>query len=386
MKKKGKITKNATILLIQTIICGASLFFLYRYLINSIGIEKFGIWTVVISIVGIAKLSDFGISAGIVKFVAKYIANNDYKRALNVIYMASAITTMTSLITLIIIYSAVNNFNEYLFNKNVVIEALILIPYAMLYTWLSGINGILLSAMDGLQRFDLRAYTNISSSLILLGITIILTPPFGLLGVAYAQITQALISIIITLFLLKKQFNKLSLYEVKWDLKVIKEMVRFGYYLQIGNIFMMSIDPVAKIFISKYGGMSDAGYFEIANRMVGQLRSVLNSVTQVMAPKMTEYKEISNNKIRITYIIFFKLIYLSSLPLAIFLILLTPLIGKVWIDSYNITFIQYTICLTTAGLINTLTTPAYFTNYGIGLIKANANSFMIIALLNLLLC
>ncbi|MGC8744981.1 MAG: polysaccharide biosynthesis C-terminal domain-containing protein, partial [Verrucomicrobiia bacterium] len=60
--------------MIQIISVGIALFFLYRFLLKTIGVEQFGIWSLVLSTTSIIGAANLGISGSIVKFVAKYIA------------------------------------------------------------------------------------------------------------------------------------------------------------------------------------------------------------------------------------------------------------------------------------------------------------------------
>ena len=48
------------------------LFFLYRFLIRSVGVERLGVWSLVLAATSIVTLANQGFSTSIVKFVAKY--------------------------------------------------------------------------------------------------------------------------------------------------------------------------------------------------------------------------------------------------------------------------------------------------------------------------
>ena len=59
--------------LVQVVLVGISLFILYRFLLRSIGIERMGVWSVVLATTSVANVANLGISASVVRFVAKYL-------------------------------------------------------------------------------------------------------------------------------------------------------------------------------------------------------------------------------------------------------------------------------------------------------------------------
>jgi hypothetical protein len=52
----------------------------------------------------------------------------------------------------------------------------------------------------------------------------------------------------------------------------------------------MLIDPVIKALLVKFGGLSPVAYYEMAQRMVMQFRSLLVSAAQVMVPMVANSK------------------------------------------------------------------------------------------------
>ena len=61
----------------QVVVSSVILFFLYRYLLNTIGVAKLGVWSVVMAAASASRMSELGLSGSVVKFVAKYKAHSD---------------------------------------------------------------------------------------------------------------------------------------------------------------------------------------------------------------------------------------------------------------------------------------------------------------------
>ena len=80
MIDKRRITINAGSSIIQIIISGFLVFLLYRFLLEIIGPEKLGIWSLVLSICSITQVANLGMTGSIVKHIADYDAFNDKKK------------------------------------------------------------------------------------------------------------------------------------------------------------------------------------------------------------------------------------------------------------------------------------------------------------------
>ena len=67
-----KIVKN-TIFNIVGRLCGIlTVLFLTPYIINSIGVERYGIWAIAVAITGYFGLLDFGLGESFVKYIAEF--------------------------------------------------------------------------------------------------------------------------------------------------------------------------------------------------------------------------------------------------------------------------------------------------------------------------
>src|ERR1700744_1490817 len=72
--KQKQILANAFTTFGQELGSAVVLFLLYRFLIRAVGIEQFGIWSLVLATTSVVTLANQGFATSIVKFVAKYAA------------------------------------------------------------------------------------------------------------------------------------------------------------------------------------------------------------------------------------------------------------------------------------------------------------------------
>src|ERR1700719_3316733 len=94
--KQKQIFLNAVTTSGQELATAGVLFLLYRFLIHTIGIERFGVWSLVLATTSVVTLANQGFSASIVKFVAKYAAW-DRAEDVSVLVQTAVITTGVAL-------------------------------------------------------------------------------------------------------------------------------------------------------------------------------------------------------------------------------------------------------------------------------------------------
>jgi O-antigen/teichoic acid export membrane protein len=381
--KNIKINKNLILVIIQTIVSSAALFFIYKKALNVIGPKSFGMWSIIISISSLSKLSDFGFSASVVKYVSQLIARGNEEMACATICTAFLASALSVGILSIISFPIFVHFFHYIFSSEYISEAILLLPVSLFSAWLGSLASISLSSLDGCQRFDFRVYLSIISTIILIFFSFILLENEGLIGLIYAQIIQALAIITGGFILLSKVFPTLKLRDSMPSFIIFKKLLKYGASFQVGSIFMMLIDPITKSLMGKFGGLVETSYYEMATRIVGQLRLFVVSGIQLIVPKIAEFKEKSPNRIKSFYFNSVNITAVLSISIFTLIILASPLISLLWVGTEEFSFIIYIIILAFSNCINVITTPAYFTNLGLGLLRWNTASFIAISALNL---
>jgi O-antigen/teichoic acid export membrane protein len=376
------LLNSAGMSILNVVLSACTLFILYKYLLSSIGIDKLGIWALILAATSIARISEFGMSTSVVKFVSKYLVLDKHEEAGNVVQTAIISTGCLTAIALIAARPLIE-FGLTLFISN---EASILanelLPYALLSLWMSMVTSVLFSGFDGCQKIALRNGITIIGNILYLPTAVLLVSKYGLVGLACAQLLQSFLILIISWVLLRRVLSVLPKFPNIWNKLIFKEIILYSVGLQITGLLAMLIEPLTKALLSKFGGLSMVGYFEMASRMVSQFRSLLVSVNQIIVPVIARQKEVSPENIKNTYAISYRLLFYFSLPAYAGLFSMIPLISELWIGSFQHDFVILSMLVTIGALLNSLVNPAYFVNLGIGNLKANMIGYIVMSFLN----
>ena len=382
---KKIVLRNATLTVFQVITSGVTLFFLYRYLLKTIGLELLGVWSIVLATTMAAKISELGFSGSVVKFVAKYTALNNTQRVSEVIQSATLSVAFFIASVAMITYVPLQHLLEYAVPHSGLGAALAIFPYALISLWLNAIAGVFQSGLDGCQRIDIKSYLMIGGNIFYLIAVFVLVPYFGFLGLAYAQVLQSAALLIFGWMLLRKELPYLPRLFIRWDRSAFLEMWRYAVNFQVNSLAAMLYDPVTKALLGKFGGLSMVGIYEMASRMIMQFRTIVVSANQVLVPAIAGLEESGRDKIPKIYQQSYALLLFITIPYFAAILLAIPFISEIWIGSYDSMFVNFSVMLAVGWFLNLLTAPAYFSYLGIGCLRWNTASHLTTAVLNLAL-
>ncbi|MEE9361255.1 MAG: oligosaccharide flippase family protein [Cellulophaga sp.] len=368
--------------MIQIAVIGGILFVLYRFLLKTIGVEQLGIWSLVLATTAITQIANLGLSGSVVKFVAKYVARGENENVSGVIQTAFLSVAIFGALILMIGYPIAKWIIGLIILPESLPSALAILPYAFLSLWIMIVTSIFQAGLDGYQRIDIRSILLIGGALLHLLLCFMLAPRYGLMGIAYARVVQNITILFCSWFFLKRYLPLLPIFPSKWNKKLFKEIIRYGMNFQIIIIITMLYDPITKALLSKFGGLSMVGYYEMASKMIRQFRALIVSANQVLVPAIADLKERTPKKIQSIYLNSYQLLFYLALPLYSLIIICIPIISELWIGHYERIFVIFGTLLPIGWFFNTLTAPSYFANLATGELRWNLVSHIAIALLN----
>lgn len=374
-----QLLTNALSSSIQFILVGASVFFLYRFLLTEIGPERLGLWSLAIALMTTSNVIGLGLRVAVVKYVAKYLVYDDQKKV--------ALLIETALLTVAVIFGVVlvplYYLFEFLFSKivegDLFLESIAIMPFILFAFWISSLNQIFWAAVDGYQRIDIRniAFTLANGLYVFLAVW--LTPRFGLMGLAYAHLSRSTTFLIFGVVVIKMLSSEVKVLSFRWDRSLFKEMFSYGKNFQIISISQIVMDPVTKYYLAQFGSLEMVGYFEMAFQMVRQIGGIILSANSAIVPVIAELQENARERLKKIYENIYLVLFFINLPFYAILITLVPIISKIWIGFVENDFVFFAIVLSLAYFVDSLVGPAYFINMGTGNLKHNVLSHLIIA-------
>lgn len=366
---RRQVVSNALTTFGQVIGSAATLFFLYRFLIRAVGLERLGIWSLVLATTSIVTLANQGYSTSVVRFVAKYAARGQSEEVS--LLMQTAIITIG--LALATVSTALYPVSRWILiavlPQKSLAEALAILPFALISLWLTIIEGVLQACLAGLQRITICNYLEFGGSVSYLLLAFLLVPGHGLLGLAYAQAIQSAAILLITWLLLCQQMKILPIVPHRWSRSLFNELAAYGLHFQLITASQALREPVTKALLTKFGGLALTGYYDLAARCVITMRELLVQANQVLVPVISHRQERDPKSIPAVYRVSYRLMFFLAVPAFTSLAVLSPFISRIWIGRYEPVFVEFVALLCAGWLVNVLTNPAYVVDLGTGALR-----------------
>jgi len=286
---KGQIFKNvgsSWFALGMNVVVGI---FLSPYIIHRLGDEAFGLWILIFSVTGYYGLFDLGIRSSIVRYVAKYAATGEHEELNSLINTAmiaySGIGTLTLAITLISSYYVTSIFH---IPADFVVTARCLLLMVGTCVSLGFPLGVFGGILEGLQRFYLLNFTNISSTLLrALLIVVVLRSGHGLLTVALITVSLPLLAGLVNAAAVLRHLNLrfAPKYVTRSSLHRIATYSGTTFLIIIGARLRFKTDALV---IGTFVSAAAITYFTIGSRLVDYASEVVSSLAQIFVPMSSQ--------------------------------------------------------------------------------------------------
>lgn len=380
----NRLVKNALSVAGQTVSLGIIWIILYPYILDTIGIEKLGVWSIVLATLSASRLSEMGFTASVTKFIATYRSENNEKAAVEALQTAAISLGLIVFIVLLLSYPLLQLIMPYFLQKNGLADGLEILPYALISIWFSVVSGIWMSGLDGCLRSDIRSGLIIISNLLLLFVAIILIDSHGLIGLAIAQISQGVALFVFGWIAIKKIMPSLPHLPIYWTYNQFRSMLIYGMNFQLNSILMILFEPTTKILLGRFSDLSIVGYFEMANRIVMMVRSLVIASNQTIVPIFAGINHTNQDKINDLYAKNMQYLLFLITPIFASLIAMMPVISEVLLGNYNSQFIIIGIILSFSWYFNSISAPSYFAYSGSGKLLWITVHSVLIAFTNLI--
>lgn len=379
-----RVSKNVLVAVLQILVTGSVLFVLYRFLVIEVGVQQVGVWSLVYAVASVSGIAQLGIGGSVVRYVAKYLANSSRSDASNCIQTAVISSFVLMTIGASLLYPLLYRLLGVVVESHQIAVAQTLLLPALVAVILNAVSGVSQSALDGSQRIDIRGYIIMAGGLIYLACVYQLVPAYGVIGLVYAQIIQGLFLLIVTWIFLRLVLPNLPLIPHCWSRGKFGEMLGYGVNFQLISLTQVFNDPATKLLLGHFGGLSVIGYYEMANRMVMQLRALLVAGNQVLVPVVSVVSEGGGSGLSKLYLKSLGITLFVSTPFFFIIISISPFISRIWVGSYESVFVLSVVIISLSRWINTLSSPAYFSYLGTGYLRAIVVGHISVSFFNVL--
>jgi O-antigen/teichoic acid export membrane protein len=371
---------NGVIAAAQIVWQSLAMFAVYRIAAHGANSAILGLWSTGVAVMSLVTFADAGLTDIMVRQVSKAVAAAEWRRLKGlcgaVLLLVAVSVGLAALLAILPVANLLHALTPTLPKASAVMLAGGAAALVWLTTLVTGTSGVL----EAFGRYDLKALAAfIGSSVAIVvawGVSRVMPQAalvIGLVGAAIVNMAALLIALLVL-------FRRFPGSAVAPRFSELKDMVRIGVPARVAGLANLGLDPVIRFLILRFGGTAASVFYELASRLVVQLRGVLVAVTQVMVPRLVqartrgEYDEalaisaLTQSSIRI------------ASPALWLTLLLLPLLSAAVLGKVEPELLAYGLMLAVAWLINVVTVPAYYGNFIEGKLHRNRFAHLVILL------
>ena len=367
---KFNTRKNVLFALAEFSLNSALIFLGYKLLINSGGIEIVGVWATLYAWMNVIKIGDVGVSAAVTRFIAMMDLKTESK-TIRIYIETSAVSAIVVFLALSILAYTIISINL----SKIVSAAYIdiaqdVLPVIVVGFLFSNLSATLFGALQGLHFGYKRSVITISGAVLQIILVVVLVPRLGLLGFAYAQVSQGISTYLLAWWFLRRSTG-LSFVPLMFSKKIFLEM--FGYSMGTQWITLANglFEPLTKMLIGNFGGMASQGLFELAYKSVITPKNLVASGIFALGATMTA---LSGKDISAVELIYKKALRYSAFAmggLCLLLICVSPWISYFWLGRIESMYVVYVSILSCGFFFSVMGAPAFMFGMSTGKIRLN---------------
>jgi O-antigen/teichoic acid export membrane protein len=377
--------KDSFASVLEQLVVGATFFVLYGYLIRVVGAEQLGVWSLVMVSVNLGQLANLGIASGLIRSVAKSEGEGDREATVAAIDTALLLTLGIFLTLGLLLYFPFKAYLLYSVSEDHRDLALDLLPYGLIVLVLTNIANVPLSGLGGMQLFRWRSLIAIFSTLAGLLIVLLGARPYGILAASIAFVVQPALSSIAGWYLLRRAVPELSWFPRKFRGAQARELLGFGFQIQLITFAMMFLEPATRLVLGIYGTLDSVTYFTLAWRFIVQARGFVFSAVFVMVPAFGKIGRSQPEQSNPLYERVNRLAAIAGSAVFGGAAAMAPFVSDIWIGQRADLFVSMTIALAIGWHVNALSLGAYVRGLGEGVVSWILGGHILMAVLNIAL-
>lgn len=252
------------------------------FLINNLGIEGFGFWILILSILGWFNVIDLGFPAAVQRNIIFALESND-EHKLNVVFATSVVLFSLLGIASALLLISISNFAISIFGSESESLSIVLTVFALkvfLDFFMNSFHGF----YSAFLRYDIDSNITSLNVLIKSGVIVVTVPFYGVWGAVFATIFADILTNTLKIYFAKKLYPPLSFNIKYFSYEEIRSLFAYSKHViaaGIARTINLRADP---FIVSKLLDLSAVATYGVANRLAMHVRAFVFTVNDMLTP------------------------------------------------------------------------------------------------------
>ncbi|MCP4252710.1 MAG: oligosaccharide flippase family protein [Candidatus Scalindua sp.] len=265
-------------------------FIITPYIVNKIGIERFGVWAIANTAIHFFLFLDLGIGSSFVKYIAEYNTKKNYKM-INEVINTGLIFSLFFCFCIFVISMLLKNLvvAHLKFSAELYGEVLIAFLGVLVVFIINYIFTVFKSTLYGLQRMDIVNIIYVIVSIPgTIGLVLFLHFGFGLKGLIYNSIIVAFVTVISYAICAYRILPQMVIGLRFVKMKMFKKLWNFGFKVQIAGFSEFINYSLDKLLLGYFMNMSMVAFYQLGSRVASTTCSLPSVLLPAVEPASSE--------------------------------------------------------------------------------------------------
>ena len=311
-------------------------FFLTPFVVHSIGVEAYGLWAVMGSVVNYLGLLDCGVGSGFVKYLAEFLERREHNEVRQVMTFGALFYLGFGLVVLPLVYLLAPHIVIHLrLDARYLTAASNLLVLVVVYFVMSNMLGIFGAFVAAMQRTELGGLIDSFSHLVYaISLVIFLHLQYGVYAIPAAVFCALGAGALIKIGFVYRTFGNPWSNPFRWERQLLRRVFRFGFWMQVNALTSIINFETDRIILGTFVSVTSAGYYELGNRLSVLDRILPQALLFPLFPATSALDgRQDHDQINVVYLRGTRYMALITFVIAGFLIGAGPQILKVWMGQ-----------------------------------------------------
>jgi O-antigen/teichoic acid export membrane protein len=328
------------------------------YLLHRLGIERFGLWAFIGSIVAFAGLLQVGLGRGSVRFIAVYSERNDLEVVRRIVSYGALWHVVAGLALTPIAWLVGRAVLPHVhISQELLGQAETLFPLVFGYAFFAGAVRPLASVLIGLERIWMTSLATLVSQLVYAVVVVaLLSRGAGLYGLFAATVLQTAFQAATYYVICRRILGRVFGNPLALDRGVLREMMKFGGWQQLSAVAALVNRQTDAIVIGSWVNVGTVALYDVGNRVAQLIRTLPLTLLGPLFPAAAGiHAQRDEKRLARTVLQAGRLLGLLTIGMAGFVFATAPLITVVWLGRSYPHVAWITILMAAMYTVNNLT-------------------------------
>lgn len=342
------------------------------FLLRQLGSEQFGLWMLVMAVMGMGQLTSLGAGTATIKHVSADLGAGKPDEAVATI--RAAVTTVifggVTICSIVVVFAPL--IAEMFFAKMgepLLVSKMIMLAAALIVV--QELDNVFASALRGAQRFDLSAKVEFVSRIIWAVCVAVLAWHSHLVFIVLCGVLLfSLVKIGVKAHLVNRLFSVSICYKPIFERVYLKRVIDFGKWQWLQNVGGMMFSVADRLLIGAIFGAADLARYSICLQLAQYLHTIPAAAMQVIFPWLSS--KMAKGETTDGMFLYRKslLMGFACLLLPALLFMSSPAILTAWLgERFYTNNIEIELILVVAYSVLAFNVPAHFFLMGLGQAK-----------------